>query len=83
MWKKTASPGSSSQATIRNALRSASMSGSSSRLPSGNHFARLSMNVRGISHGPRCEPAMNSSVDSRSTGSTGSHMLQVWLPAML
>ena len=32
------------------------------------------MNVRGISQGPRCEPATNSTVDSRSTGSTGIHM---------
>ena len=59
------------------------MSGSSSRLPSGNHFASLSMNVRGISHGPRCEPATNSSVEARSTGSTGSHMLHVCAPSTL
>ena len=49
------------------------MSGRSSSAPSGNHFASLSMNVRGISHGPRCEPATNSSVAVRETGSTGSH----------
>ena len=68
---------------MRKRSGSASMSGSSSRLPSGNHFASLSMNVRGISHGPRCEPATNSSVDSRATGSTGIHMLQVCVPSTL
>ena len=59
------------------------MSGSSSRVPSGNHLASVSMNVRGISHGPRCEPATNSSVDSRDTGSTGIQTEQVWEPSTL
>ena len=68
---------------VSKASRSASMSGSSSRLPSGNHFAWSSMNVRGISHGPRCEPATNSTVDSRSTGSTGIHIEQFWKPSTL
>ena len=53
------------------------MSGRSASVPSGNHFASPSMNVRGISQGPRCEPATNSSVDSRGTGSTGIQTLQV------
>ena len=83
MLKKTASPGSSSHPMMGKALRSASMSGRSVSAPSGNHLAFPSMNVRGISHGPRCEPATNSSVADRGTGSTGIHTLQVWLPSML
>ena len=83
MLKKTASPGSSSQPMISYAARSLSMSGRSSSAPSGNHFASLSMNVRGISHGPRCEPATNSSVAARETGSTGSHTEHVCVPATL
>ena len=83
MWKKTASPGSSSQPTIGKAGRSASMSGRSARLPSGNQRACPSMNVRGMSHGPRCEPATNSSVDERETGSTGIQTLQVCDPSTL
>ncbi len=83
MWKNTASPGSSSHARISNPSRFASMSGSSASEPSGNHFACWSMNVRGISHGPRCDPATNSTVDSRSTGSTGIHIEQFWKPSTL
>ena len=62
MWKNTASPGSSAQPTIGAVARS--ISGSSSRLPSGNQRAWSSMNERGISQGPRCDPATNSSVAS-------------------
>ena len=83
MWKNTASPGSSSQPRMRQRERSASMSGRSARLPSGNHLAWLSRKVRGISQGPRCEPATNSSVASRATGSTGIHMLQFMRPSTL
>lgn len=83
MWKNTASPGSSAQPRMRNRPGSVSMSGSSSRLPSGNHFASASMKVRGMSHGPRCEPATNSSVDPRPTGSTGIHMLHACAPSTL
>ncbi|MNN99539.1 hypothetical protein D3C81_2192090 [compost metagenome] len=83
MWKNTASPGESSQPRICQALRSASISGKSARLPSGNHCAWLSRKLRGISHGPRCEPATNSRVDSLATGSIGIHMLQFWRPSML
>ena len=59
------------------------MSGSSCRLPSGNQRASLSMKVRGISQGPRCDPATNSSVACRLTGSTGIHRLHVSAPATL
>ncbi|MNJ01336.1 hypothetical protein D3C73_1609430 [compost metagenome] len=59
------------------------MSGSSSRVPSANHLAWLSMKVRGISQGPLCEPAMNSRVDSLDTGSTGIQKLTVSEPLML
>ena len=83
IWKNTASPGSSSQPRMRQRERSASMSGRSARLPSGNHLAWLSRKVRGISQGPRCEPATNSSVASRATGSTGIHMLQFMRPSTL
>ena len=41
------------------------------------------MNERGISHGPRCDAATNSSVECRATGSTGIHMLQFWKPSTL
>ena len=47
------------------------MSGSSARLPSGNQRASLRRNVRGISQGPRCEPATSSRHPSAGTGSTG------------
>ena len=47
------------------------MSGSSSSVPSGNHFACSVRNVRGMSQPRRCDPARNSSVDSGATGSTG------------
>ena len=40
--------------------RSASMSGSSARLPSGNQRASPVRKVRGISHGPPCVPATSS-----------------------
>lgn len=45
-------------------------------------------NVRGVYQGPRavpssCEPATNSRVDSRGTGSTGHHMLTFSLPSTL
>ncbi|MNG26932.1 hypothetical protein D3C84_1119810 [compost metagenome] len=83
MWKNTASPGSSSQPRIFQRERSASMSGRSARLPSGNQRAWLSRKLRGMSQGPRWEPATNSSVDSRATGSTGIHMLQFCFPSTL
>ena len=41
------------------------------------------MKLRGISQGPRCEPATNSSVEWRRTGSTGIHMLQFSVPSTL
>jgi hypothetical protein len=41
------------------------------------------MKVRGISQGPRCEPATNSSVASRGTGSTGIQKLTFCKPSML
>ena len=71
MWKATTSPGASAQPRIGNCARCASMSGSSARLPSGNQRAWWVMKVRGISQGPRCEPARNSSVLGRATGSAG------------
>ena len=83
MWNATTSPGSSSQPRMRCADRSASMSGRSARLPSGNHFASLLMNERGISHGPRWEPATNSSVAGRLTGSTGIQKLTFCRPSIL
>jgi len=70
-------------ATIGNSSRRASISGRSARLPSGNHFAWESMNERGMSHGPRCEPATNSSVEARLTGSTGIQKLAFWTPSTL
>ena len=60
---------------MSNALRSASMSGSSARLPSGNQRASWLRKVRGISHGPRCEPATSSRQPASGTGSTGIHAL--------
>ena len=74
-------PAASSQPRIGNSLRRASMSGRSASVPSGNHFACESMNERGISQGPRCDPATNSRVDARLTGSTGIQKLDV-LPAL-
>ena len=68
---------------IRKSSGRPSMSGSSASEPSGNHFAWPSRNVRGMYHGPRCEPATNSSVDARGTGSTGIHMLTFWRPSTL
>ena len=56
---------------MSNADRLASMSGSSARLPSGNQRASPSRNVRGISHGPACDPATSSRLPSPGTGSTG------------
>jgi hypothetical protein len=49
---------------------SASMSGSSATLPSGNQRACRVRNVRGISRGPRCEPARSSRLPPSGTGST-------------
>ena len=83
MWKNTASPGSSSQPRIVKSSGRPSMSGSSASVPSGNHLAWSSRNERGMNHSPRCEPATNSSVDSRGTGSTGNHMLAFWRPSTL
>ena len=41
------------------------------------------MKERGISHGPRCDPATNSNVDSRFTGSAGIQKLTFWRPSTL
>ena len=49
----------------------------------GNHLACASMNERGMSQGPRCEPATNSSVEARLTGSTGIQKLTFCAPSML
>ena len=38
---------------------------------------------RGMYQGPTWLPATNSSVDSRSTGSTGNHMLAFFVPSTL
>jgi hypothetical protein len=38
------------------------------------------MKLRGISHGPRCEPATSSSVDARLTASTGIQTLTFLMP---
>jgi hypothetical protein len=53
------------------------------RLPSGNQRASCVMKVRGISQGPRCEPATNSSVECRRTGSTGIQKLTFCRPSTL
>ena len=76
MWKATRRPARAPSPTMRGGAVG-SMSCSSSRLPSGNQRACPSMNVRGMSHGPRCEPATNSSVERRGTGSTGIQTLHV------
>ena len=68
---------------VGKAWRFASMSGKSASVPSGNHLACAPMKLRGMSHGPRCDPATNSKVDSRRTGSTGIQKLTFWFPAML
>jgi hypothetical protein len=83
MWKNTASPGSSSQPMTLNCSGSASMSGSSVSEPSGNQRAWPSRNDRGMYHGPRWEPATNSSVDALGTLSTGNHMLAFRRPSTL
>ena len=72
MWKAITSPGSSAQPRMVRCSRVASMSGISCRLPSGNHLAWWSMKLRGISHGPRCELATNSSVECGAPGPAGS-----------
>lgn len=59
------------------------MSGNSCSVPSANHFACPSLNVRGMYHGPRWEPFTNSSVLSRGTGSMGIHMLRFRRPSTL
>ena len=59
------------------------MFGRSASVPSGNHFAWASMKERGMSHGPKCEPATNSRVEARLTGSTGIQKLTFCLPSML
>ena len=51
--RRSRRPAPARSAGCRTRPRSASMSGSSARLPSGNHFASPVRNVRGISHGPR------------------------------
>ena len=83
MWKAITSPGATGQPMIGKRSRAASMSGRSARLPSGNHLAWLSMKVRGISQGPKCEPATNSSVEWRRTGSTGIQKLTFCRPSTL
>jgi hypothetical protein len=41
------------------------------------------MKARGMSHGPKCEPATNSRVEARLTGSTGIQKLTFCLPSIL
>ena len=84
MLKATASPGSSGQPRISKAERSASTSGTSPNAPSSNTSARSSKNERGMYQVPEaCEPATNSSVLSRGTGSSGIQNETVWEPSML
>ena len=52
----------------------AEIAGRSANVPSGNHLAWLSWNVRGMYQVPSWDPATNSRVESRLTGSTGNHI---------
>ena len=84
MLNATASPGSSSQPRIVCAPRSASTSGTSSKAPSSKTSARSSKKLRGMYHvRDACEPATNSSVLSRGTGSSGIQNETVSKPSML
>ena len=72
MLNATASPGASAQPRIVCASRSASTSGTSSNVPSSNTSARSSKKLRGMYQvWLACDPATNSSVLSRGTGSSG------------
>ena len=82
MLNATASPGCSSQPRILNADRSASTSGTSSSVPSSNAKPSPEKNERGMNHAPEFDPATNSSVLSRGTGSSGIQNDTVWLPSM-
>ncbi len=58
------------------------MSGTSTRSPSSNTSAAFETKVRGMYHVPdACEPATNSSVFSRATGSTGIQKETFWWPS--
>jgi len=59
------------------------MSGSSARVPSGNHFACWSRKVRGMNQVPAWEPATKRSVLASGTGSTGIQKLTFCRPATL
>ncbi len=82
MLNATASPGCIAQPRIGNASRSASMSGTSSSVPSSNTSALPARNERGMNHAPLCVPATNSGVADRETGSSGIQNEIVWLPSM-
>ena len=83
MLNATASPGSIAQPMIGQAERSASMSGTSSRAPSSNTIAVPFTNERGMYHLPSAwEPATNSRVLGRSTGSRGIQKDTVCVPSM-
>ena len=81
MLNATASPGSSSQPTIGRPSRSASTSGTSSSVPSSN-AASPEKKRAACTTSPACDPATNSSVLSRGTGSSGTQNDTVWLPSM-
>ena len=83
MLNATASPGSIAQPTIGHASRSASTSGTSSSAPSSNTIAVPFTNERGMYHLPSaCEPATNSSVLGRATGSSGIQYETVCVPSI-
>ena len=82
MLKATASPGCIAQPRIEKASRSASTSGTSSSAPSSKTIAVFFTNERGMYHLPVCEPATNSSVDSRATGSSGIQNETVCAPSI-
>ena len=84
MLKATASPGPSSQPRIVCAARSASTSGTSAKAPSSNTSGRSSKKLRGMYQVREAwEPATNSSVLSRGTGSSGIQNETVSKPSTL
>ena len=84
MLNATASPGSSAQPRIVCASRSASTSGTSANVPSSKTIGRSSKKLRGMYQvRDACEPATNSSVLSRGTGSSGIQNETVSAPSML
>ena len=85
MLKATASPGSSAQPRIVEGVAvGLDVRASSPKAPSSNTSARSSKNERGMYQVPdACEPATNSSVLSRGTGSSGIQNETVWEPSML